>query len=161
MDNKENMTPKERSLANLKPPWPKGQSGNKKGRKKGAYGFKNRLIKMLESKNPEKFEKQTGFKFGDKTKARLEKVKIIDAFFGRIIMDALNGDKDAQNKLLIMLPELKEETLNLNIGGQEEGEPVKVQSGYDEEYTEQVLGVLERAGYIVPGIEKDSSTEAK
>lgn len=115
---------------------------------------------MLESKNPEKFEKQTGIKMAPATKERLEKVKIIDAFFGRIIADALNGDKDAQSKLMTMLPELKEETLNLNIGGQEDGEPVKVQSGYDEQYAEQVLGVLEKSGYIVPGLEKDSSPEA-
>lgn len=48
MDENTELSPRERQLANLMPPWQKGQSGNPNGKPVGAVSVKAELRKLME-----------------------------------------------------------------------------------------------------------------
>ena len=83
------LTPNERSLANLKPPWGPGESGNLAGKPKGAkMGLRARLMHALEKQiTPNILDhlKQEGIDLDSNENAEgLARVLINQAFFGDI-----------------------------------------------------------------------------
>lgn len=77
-------TPEERRLANLKPPWPKGTSGNPKGTLKGFRAFTDALRRFMDievtGENPLTGEKGV-------------KMRVSERIALRLIVKAANGDR--------------------------------------------------------------------
>lgn len=82
------MTPHERRLANLRPPWKKGESGNPEGRKEGS---RNRATIVREWLECEATDGEGGTKADQITRAQIIKADAGDTIAFREIMDSAYG----------------------------------------------------------------------